>query len=145
MPAECSVALLRIAIEPDVLAEKVLKCLQNRVVPMLSRQHCAKHSFQPTVFVAGKSHCPAVIVHRPDPSQISLTDSREATLPILRNCRKLERPSHKLVMVHPLPGFGNAGPRRKVIGVPLAAIELQQSLIVRIEAPCDFQILAKLN
>ena len=31
---QCSVSLIRIAVEPDVLGEEMLKCLLKRAVPM---------------------------------------------------------------------------------------------------------------
>jgi len=34
MPAESSVTLIRIAVEPDVLGEKMLECLLKRAGPM---------------------------------------------------------------------------------------------------------------
>jgi hypothetical protein len=48
-------------------------------------------------------------------------------------------------VVHPLTDCGNAGPRRKVIGVPLALIQLSQSIIIRIEFTSDLKALAELH
>jgi hypothetical protein len=47
-------------------------------------------------------------------------------------------------MVHSLSDCGNAGPRRKVISVPLALIQLLQSIIIRIEFASEFKALAEL-
>ena len=55
MAAECPVTLVRITVKPDVLGQKMLECLLKRTAPVRCCQECPKDSFEPAVFVSGKS------------------------------------------------------------------------------------------
>jgi hypothetical protein len=74
-----------------------------------------------------------------------LSDGCETPPPALGNRGQIKGSSYELVVVHPLPVCSNAGPWRKVVGVPLAMIELTQSIIIRIEVESDLKTLAELG
>jgi hypothetical protein len=48
-------------------------------------------------------------------------------------------------VIHFLSRSGDSWPGRKIVGVALAMIELQQPLIIRIHFARDFQALSKLH
>ena len=62
MPAQCSVALLGIAVEPDVLAEEMLECLQKP-----GRSNAVPSAWRETLFPAHRLRSwqePSLCCHR---------------------------------------------------------------------------------
>jgi len=145
MPTECTVTLFRIAVESNVLNEEMLECLQEWSIPTLSLQNRPKHFLQPFVLVACDAQRSAYPVHGADSSQIALTNGLKTTLPAFCNPCQIQRSAHKFIVIHPLPDFCNPWPRRKIVRIPFALIELPQSTIFRIEIAGYFKILAKLD
>jgi hypothetical protein len=52
MPAQSPVTLVRIAVEADMLGNKVLESLQQRPVPAFGAQERGEHLFEAAIFVA---------------------------------------------------------------------------------------------
>src|SRR5579863_4111853 len=133
MPAERAMSSVRIAIKPDVLRQEVPEGLEQRSIPVWSRQERSEHGLKPAILVTRERQCPDVRIHRAGRGQVALTDCGEFALPAFRNLRQLKRSPHEFVVVHLLPGSRNTWPRRKVGGIPFAAIKFEQSLVVRIK------------
>src|SRR5215472_2970378 len=120
MPAERAVTLFRITIKPNMLSQEMLECLQERVIPTRGLQNGAKHPFKTTILIARDADGLAHIIHRANSRQVRRADSLKVVSPVLFDSSQGKRPSHELVVVHPLPPRRYAWSRGKIVGVALA-------------------------
>ena len=66
MAAERAMSGVRVTVEPDVLREKVPEGLEERPVPIWSRQECGEHRLEAAVLVTGQAVDPGIDVDRPN-------------------------------------------------------------------------------
>src|SRR5690349_12711732 len=97
-----AVSAIGIAIEADVLLQKVLEGGKQRRVPARTGQHGREQAFQSTILVAGDAGGLHMAIRAARPCQVHVTSFFD-TLPALGvKWRELKSAPHEFVMVHPL-------------------------------------------